>query len=118
MRAYSIRGSAGLNAGVRQAAIGWATVQRMQGANVELSDIMGYLRVHEQMNATPATLAGKGERNTDMEPMDIGAVTTRSTPQPRSTPCRTQNASSRNHETRSNRVFCKALPSRKGFGMI
>lgn len=71
---------AGLSPGERQSVTGWAADRELRGEAVSLQAMMDYLRIKERKNATVTALAEKGEillgEDSDVQPMDIGAVTT------------------------------------------
>lgn len=68
---------AGLNSGARDAVTSWATIRRANNAEVGIGEMMQYLHINEEMSATQISLARKCDENPDLEPMDVGAVTTR-----------------------------------------
>ena len=72
---------AGLNPGARHAVTNWATDRKASNLNVELGEMMRYLIINEEMSVTQVSLAGKGygksDGNSELEPMDVGAVATR-----------------------------------------
>lgn len=68
---------AGLNQGARDAVTSWATLQKANNMEVGIGDMIRYLHINEEMSATQISLAGKSYENPDLEPMDVGAVTTR-----------------------------------------
>ncbi|CDJ35273.1 uncharacterized protein EMH_0024990 [Eimeria mitis] len=71
----------GLSPVVRQTVTGWATDKGMRGKNVDLVDMVEYLRRMEKKNATSTALAEKeegGPRNDpDLDLMDIGTGNTK-----------------------------------------
>ena len=71
---------AGLNPGARDAVTSWATSRKANNMDVDLGEMIRYLLINEEMSATQISLAGKCYENPDIEPMDVGAVATRTPP--------------------------------------
>ena len=71
---------AGLNPGARRAVTDWATDRKASNLNVGLGEMMRRLISNEEMSVTQVSLAGRGygnpDGNSDLEPMDVGAVAT------------------------------------------
>ena len=70
----------GLNTRRQTSVADWVTHQRLAGIPVGIEQMMEFVRMNEKISPFQQNVARKNYINPDIEPMDIGAVTTRPPP--------------------------------------